>query len=178
MAFHSRLLFVPAAAIYAAALPPAAVAVEYQTIQAAQQKLVPGATLTPADYSLTPEQRSLLKESYKVPVMRLGVKAWRVSTGGWLFLDQVYGRDDIVTYLAHVGDDNTLKGLEVLVCADGYCDIFTREWRAKLVGQTAGRWMPEDVVPMLSGATLSCTHIAEGVKRLLAVHARFMPAEG
>ena len=172
MAFHSRLLFVPAAAIYAAALPPAAVAVEYQTIQAAQQKLVPGATLTPADFSLTPEQRSLLKESYKVPVMRLGVKAWRVSTGGWLFLDQVYGRDDIVTY------DNTLKGLEVLVCADGYCDIFTREWRAKLVGQTAGRWMPEDVVPMLSGATLSCTHIAEGVKRLLAVHARFMPAEG
>ncbi|RXM21565.1 hypothetical protein EO238_27760, partial [Citrobacter sp. AAK_AS5] len=60
MAFHSRLLFVPVAAIHAAALAPAAVAVELQTLQQAQQKLVQGATLTPADFSLTPEQRAVL----------------------------------------------------------------------------------------------------------------------
>ena len=34
--------------------------------------------------------------------------------------------------------------------------------------------MPEDVVPIVSGATLSCVHVAEGVKKLLAIHARFM----
>ncbi|MCU0760369.1 MAG: FMN-binding protein [Steroidobacteraceae bacterium] len=178
MSFHSRLLFVPATAIFAAALPQAAVAVEVQTLQEAQAKLAPGATLTPADFKLEPEQRSLLKESYKVPVMRPAVKAWRVSTGGWLFLDQVYGREDIVTYLVSVGDDNKVRGIEVLVCADGYCDLFSREWRANLVGRTHGKWMPEEVVPMVSGATLSCVHVAEGVKKILAIHARFMPAAG
>ena len=174
MSFQSRLLFLPATAIFAAALPPAAVAVEYQSLQEAQQKLVPGATLTPADFKLEPEQRELLKNLYKEPTLRPAVKVWKVSTGGWLFLDQVYGRDDIVSYLAHVGDDNTLRGIEVLVCADGYCDLFTREWRSRLVGQKQGRWMPEDVVPIVSGATLSCVHVAEGVKKLLAIHARFM----
>jgi uncharacterized protein with FMN-binding domain len=28
-------------------------------------------------------------------------------------------------------------------------------------------------VPMVSGATLSSVHVAEGVKKILAVHARF-----
>jgi hypothetical protein len=177
MSFHSRLLFVPATALFAAGLPAPAVAVELQTLQQAQQKLAPGATLTPADFKLSSDDHALLKQQYKVPSMRPAVKAWRVSTGGWLFLDQVYGRDDIVTYLVSIGDDNKLHGLEVLVCADGYCDLFTQEWRANLVGRTHGKWMPEDVVPIVSGATLSCEHIAQGVKKLLAIHARFMVSQ-
>lgn len=178
MSFHSRLLFIPATAIVAAGLPASAVAFEIQTLQAAQQKLAPGATLTPADFKLSSDDHALLKQQYKVPSMRPAVKAWRVSTGGWLFLDQVYGREDIVTYLVSIGDDNKVRGLEVLVCAEGYCDLFTREWRAHLVGQAHGKWRPEDVVPIVSGATLSCVHIAEGVKKLLAIHARFLPEAG
>jgi len=177
MSFHSRFLFVPAVTLLAVQAP-AAVAVEMQTLQQAQQQLAPGATLTPADFKLTPEQHALIKQQYKVPSIRPAVKAWRVSTGGWLFLDQVYGRDDIVTYLVSIGDDGKVRGLEVLVCADGYCDLYSREWKARLVGQEHGKWAPEDVVPMVSGATLSCTHVAEGVKKLLAIHARFLPTDG
>jgi len=30
-------------------------------------------------------------------------------------------------------------------------------------------------VPVVAGATQSCTHVAEGVKKMLAIHARFLP---
>ena len=56
-------------------------AYEQQTLQEAQQRLAPGATLTPADFRLSPEQHAQLKQSYKVPSLRPAVKAWRVSTG-------------------------------------------------------------------------------------------------
>ncbi len=172
MAFNSRFLLVPAAAIV---MPQLAGALEQPTLQQAQERLAPGATLTPADFTLTREQHTQLKASYDVPSLRPAVKAWRVDTGGWLFLDQVYGRYDVVTYLVAVGDDGKVSGLEVLVCVEGYCEIFTREWRAKLVGATHGKWAPEDLVPIISGATLSCVHVAEGVKKILAIHARYLP---
>ncbi len=162
----------------ATVMSPAAEAYEQLTLQQAQQLLAPGATLTPADFKLTPEQHAQLKLSYKVPSIRPAVKAWRVSTGGWLFLDQVYGRDDVVTYLVSVGEDGKVRGLEVLVCAEGYCEVFTEEWRAKLVGAMHGKWAPEELVPIVSGSTLSCVHIAEGVKKILAIHARYLPAQG
>jgi hypothetical protein len=38
--------------------------------------------------------------------------------------------------------------------------------------------MPEEVVPIISGSTLSCVHVAEGVKKVLAIHARYMPQAG
>jgi hypothetical protein len=175
MAFHSRFLLVPAAAIV---MVQPALSYEQQTLAQAQQRLAPGATLVPADFRLTPDQHTQLKQDYKVPSLRPAVKAWRVSTGGWLFLDQVYGRDDIVTYLVSVGDDGKVRGLEVLVCAEGYCDVFTNEWRAKFVGVTHGKWMPEEVAPLVSGSTLSCVHVAEGVKKVLAIHARYLPKPG
>jgi hypothetical protein len=180
LAFNSRFLLVPAAAIVASSIVMVqpAEAYEQQTLQEAQQRLAPGATLTSVDFRLSPEQHAQLKQAYKVPSLRPAVKAWKVSTGGWLFLDQVYGRDDVVTYLVSVGDDGKVRGLEVLVCAEGYCEIFTNEWRAKLVGATHGKWMPEEVVPIISGSTLSCVHVAEGVKKVLAIHARYMPQAG
>jgi hypothetical protein len=171
---HSRLLLVPAAIVVAASAQPAS-GFELQSLEAAQAKLAAGRRLTPADFRLTPEQHIRLQQEYRVPSLRPAVKAWRIEGGGWLFLDQVYGLNDIVTYLVAIGDDGEVDGLEVLVCAEGYCDIFTPEWRATLVGRTHGKWEPTEVVPMISGATLSCTHVGEGVKKLLAIHARFLP---
>lgn len=172
-----RLRLLPAALLPAAwlAAAPAALAFNLQTLEEAQQKLYPGRKLTPADFKLAPEQYARLKADFHVPAMRPAIKAWRVEGGGWLYLDQVWGRDDIVSYLAAVSEDGKLLGIEVLVCADGYCDHYTKQWRARLVGLTAGNWEPTEAAIMVSGATLSCTHVAEGVKKLLAIHARYRP---
>ena len=157
------------------ALMPAAQAFDLQSLEQGQEKLFPGRRLAPADFKLSPDQYSHLKADFHVPAMRPAIKAWQVEGGGWLYLDQVWGRDDIVTYLVAVSDAGKLLGIEMLVCADGYCDQYTRQWRAQLIGRTAGDWQPGDAVNIVSGATLSCTHVAEGVKKILAIHARYRP---
>ncbi|HPF24994.1 MAG TPA: FMN-binding protein [Steroidobacteraceae bacterium] len=169
---YSRFLLVPAAAVV---FVQPAVALDIQTLAAAQQRLFPGATLVPADFSLSPENFERLKRIYQVPALRPAVKAWRVAEGGWLFLDQVYGLNDIVTYLVAVNADGAVKGIEILVCAEGYCGVTLPEWRAEFVGKTHGKWHPSEAVTNISGTTLSSTHIAEGVKKILAIHARFLP---
>lgn len=159
------------------AVVPLASGVDLQSLESARSRLFPDATLVPADFKLTPEQYARLKSEYAVPMLRPAVKAWRTDAGDWLFLDQVYGRDDIVTYLVAVDRGGHVRGIEVLVCAEGYCnEIYTPEWRARLASLIHGRWNPRDAVPLVSGATLSSVHVAEGVKKILAIHARYLPA--
>jgi hypothetical protein len=169
---RSQLLFMPAAVVLAAA---PAVGLDYQTLEAAQGKLFPNATFIPATFSMTGDQVEQLRAEYNVPVMRPEVRVWRVSTGGWLFLDQVFGLNDTVTYLAGIDDRGTVTGIEILVCVEGFCDLAAPEWRAQLVGKKFGKWVPKDEVTNISGATLTTMHVTEGVKKLLAIHALYMP---
>jgi hypothetical protein len=169
---RSRFLLIPAAIVAAA---PAAQAVDLQTLEAAQEKLFPGVKLTPADFTLSRDDFESLKSEYNVPSFRAAVKAWRAPNGDYLYLDQVYGLNDIVTYVVAISADGHVKGIEVLVCADGFCEMYTPEWRASFAGKTHGKWEPSQAVPMVSGCTLSSVHVAEGVKKILAIHARYLP---
>ncbi len=151
---------------------------QLQTLDEAIERIYPNENLLTADFELASRDYNRLKFEYKVPSIRPKVKAWKTQSGDWLFLDQVYGLNDIVTYLLGVDSQGSVTGLEVLTCAEGYCDsVFTQQWRAQMAKSTHGHWMPGDVVTLVSGATLSTTHIAEGVKKLLAIHARYLPAD-
>jgi hypothetical protein len=177
-AMHARLLLVPAAIVVAAAAPQMSAADQLQTLEAGLQRLAPKQKLTPVEFKLTPAQFEQLKEDYDVPALRPQVRGWRVGkSGAWIFMDQVYGLNDIVTYLVAIDRAGKVSGVEILTCAEGYCELYTNEWRASFTGTTHGRWQPSDVAPIVSGSTLSSTHVAEGVKKMLAIHARFMPAK-
>ena len=172
---RSRFLLVPAAVL---AVSQSSAAADLQTLEAAQQKLAPGATLTPVDYRLSSEHAQQIRQYYRVPVLRLQMKAWKVEGGGWLYLDQVFGVSDIITYVVALDAAGRVSGLEVLTCQDGYCDFYTPQWRATFTGKAPGNWVPSEEVPILSGRTMSTTHVAEGVKKILAIHARFAPGVG
>lgn len=153
-------------------------AFDFQSLEAAQERLFPGKKLTPSDFTLSPEQFDRLKTEYKVPALRPSFKAWRAETGDWLFLDQVYGLNDIVTYVVAVNANSQVRGVEILVCAEGFCDVGQPEWNGQLVGKGHGKWTPSEEVTNVSGATLSTVHVTEGVKKILAIHARFLPKAG
>ena len=172
---RSKFLLVPAVLV-AVSAPVAAF--DFQSLEAAQERLFPGKKLTPFDFTLSPEQFERLKTEYKVPALRPSFKAWRSDNGDWLFLDQVYGLNDIVTYVAAVDAKSQVRGVEVLVCAEGFCDIAAPEWNGQLVGKSYGKWTPAEEVTNISGATLSTVHITEGIKKILAIHARFLPKAG
>lgn len=170
---RARFLLVPAA-VLALSQPATSLADEYQALQAVQQRLYPDQQLQAADFKLTAEQFKQLKAEYKVPALRPAFKAWRAKDGGWLFLDQVFGLNDIVTYVVAVSPEGKVRGIELLTCAEGFCDIFTPEWRAQLGRQSHGKWDVRSAAPIVSGATYSSIHIIEGVKKILAIHAKFL----
>ncbi|MEZ5458279.1 MAG: FMN-binding protein [Steroidobacteraceae bacterium] len=172
---RAHLLLVPAAMV-AAAVPQVCAADQLQALDAGLQRLARGQAIKPLQFTLNAAQFERIKSEYDVPALRPTVRAWHAAgSDTWIFLDQVYGLNDIVTYLVAVDASGKVSGLEVLTCAEGYCDLYTNEWRAHFTGVSHGKWQPAEVVPIVSGATLSSTHVAEGVKKILAIHARFLP---
>jgi hypothetical protein len=169
---RSQLLLVPAALVLASGT---AAALNFQTLESGQARIFPGARFAPVDFTLTDAQVEALRKVYGVPVKHRQIKAWRVSTGGWLFLDQVFGLDDTISYLVGISPQATVVGVEILVCVQGFCDIATPEWKSQFVGRREGKWVPQSEIRNISGSTLSAMHVAEGVKKTLAIHARFMP---
>jgi hypothetical protein len=165
------MMLVPAALIAAAPVQ----AEQYLTVEQAQAALFPNASFTPADFTMSEEQQDELMKAVPVPMLRSKVKAWKVSSGGWFFLDQVFGRDDRITYAIGLDANGAVVGIEVLVCDSGYTGVRAPNWRAQFHGRrhNVGPDLAKEFVN-ISGTTLSAQHIAEGVKRMLATHAMFI----
>src|ERR1700750_277842 len=93
---RSQLLLVPAA-IFASA---PALATNYLTLEQAQKQLFPDATFTENFVTLDQDQFNAIIKDSDVNIWTRNIKAWRVSTGGWVILDQVRGGGDWNSYWA------------------------------------------------------------------------------
>ena len=169
---RSRFLLFPAAVVVAAA---PAMADNFLTIEQAQALLFPGATMTPADFTMSENQVDELIELTGSMVYRSKVRAWRASTGGWFFVDQVPGRDDRVTYALALDQNGAVRGIEVLIGLAQYGVITTPEWRRHFHGRRHAKDANRaGDIPLVSGETLTTAHVGEGINRLLATYAMFI----
>lgn len=174
---RSRLLLVPVASVVAA-IP--AFAAMYLTIEQAQALLFPGASLTEDFRTLSKEQIRVIETASGVNVLNRRLKAWRVSTGGWFIIDEVLGKHEFIPFVLALDKDGAIRGIEILEYHEAYGDqIRLRAWRAQFVGKRSGARLKLDAdIKNISGATLSCRHVTDGVKRLLATYAVVLAAAG
>lgn len=173
-----RFVMVPAAVLTASSLSAPAAAATFLSLEEAQQLIFPGARFAPADLALTDEQANVVSRMSGVTVYRNQVKMWKVSGGGWFFLDQVPGRDDRITYALGLNPDGSIKAIEILVCDAGYTQV-RGAWRRNFVGRRHARVHLSKEIPNISGSTLSVAHISDGVTKLLAIHALYVaPRKG
>ncbi len=173
-----RFMLIPPAVLATALTATPAAATNFLTVPEAQQLIFPGAQFTPADLALTDEQADNLARISGATVYRNQVKLWKVSTGGWFFLDQVPGRDDRVTYAVGINPDGSIKSIEVLVCVAEY-DQVRGAWRRNFVGKRFSRVHLSKEIPNISSSTLSVAHVTDGVTRILATYALFVaPKQG
>lgn len=159
----------PVAALVAAP----ACATTYMTVEQAQAKFFPGESFKPlTTATLTAEQAKLIQKTSGMRVRDLKLKAWHASGGGWVYLDQVLGKHEFITYAVALNADGAVNGIEVLDYRETWgSEIRNPKWRAQFHGKKLGAPLKLDVdIVNLSGATLSCRHIADGIRRLLATH--------
>jgi len=145
-------------------------ATDYLTVQQAQTSLAPGAAFAPVEVHLTPEQRKDIERASGVRVGREPISAWKSADGIWFFVDHVIGKHEFIAYACAVGPTGAVLGIEILTYRETYGgEIRNTKWRAQFVGKTKQDPLRLDRdIRNISGATLSCRHVTDGVKRLLA----------
>lgn len=155
-----------------ALVAPASFAVQYLTVDQAQRAIFPGKSLTAAPVKLTPIQRKAIQQACGVRVLRDEQQVWRVNGGGWFIVDEVVGKHEFITYAVGLNANGSVKQIEVMDYRETYGgEIRNENWRAQFVGKTSQSELKLDRdIKNISGATLSCRHITDGVKRLLAFY--------
>lgn len=134
--------------------------------------LFPGARLTPAGMTLSDAQRRAIEARGGVRVRDRELKAWRGEDGGWFLIDQVLGKHELITYAVGLSDDGRVTGVEIMDYRETYgYQIRDAAWRRQFVGRTAADPLKLDAdIRNIGGATLSCRHVTDGIKRLLATY--------
>jgi Na+-translocating ferredoxin:NAD+ oxidoreductase RnfG subunit len=155
-----------------------AYAAQYLTVEQAQQSLFPSSTrLTPYPLELNAEQKQAIVQVSGVRVRDIKPMVWRAFTGerpaGWFFIDQVIGKHEFITYALALDPDGAVRGIEVMDYRETYgYEIRNAEWRRQFVGKHNGdAFKLGGDIQNVTGATLSCRNVTNGVKRLLAMHA-------
>ena len=93
------------------------------------------------------------------------------ATLGFAVVNEVIGKFELITYAVGVGLDGAVKQVEVLSYRESHGhEIRLPAWRRQFIGKTAASPLRvgEDIAN-ISGATLSCSHVTEGVRRIVAV---------
>ena len=158
-----------------AAIAAPAFATTYLSIADAQRAMFPtGSAFVDRSVALTGEQRQTIGRAAGIPVPAAGLKAWEVRSGqqrlGWLFVDRVLGKHEYITYAVALDASGTVRGLEILDYRETYGgEIRNPRWRQQFVGRrlAASLRLGQDI-RNISGATLSCRHVTDGVRRILA----------
>ncbi|MFL6620361.1 MAG: FMN-binding protein [Povalibacter sp.] len=163
-------------ALVPASLAINAFAAEYLTIPQAQKAMFPTAErFIDAQLSLTDEQRKKIKELSGTR-QRETQQVWRAEKGGellgWFIVDDVVGKHEFITYALALTPDGAVNALDILVYRETYgYQIRESQWRDHFRGRTvADSFKLDDGIPNITGATLSCRNVSNGVKRLLALH--------
>jgi hypothetical protein len=132
---------------------PAAHATTYLTVAQAQQELFPNASFAPLE-------------------VKGRERVWRSSSGGWFIVDEVLGKHELITYAVGLDAQGAVTGVEILEYRESHGgEIRDPRWRAQFAGKTVRDPLALDRdVRNISGATLSCRHVTDGIKRLLALY--------
>ena len=153
-----------------------AFATQYLTVEQAQHVIFPDATaFKDAHLQLTPEQ---MHQAEKLAGLPARSATWRVFAAyhgdaqlGYVVLDDVVGKFELISYAVGLNLDASVKQVEILTYRESHgFEIKSPAWRKQFVGKTAQSGIAVgDGIANISGATLSCTHVTDGVRRIAAI---------
>ncbi|MBS0319078.1 MAG: FMN-binding protein [Proteobacteria bacterium] len=147
------------------ALVPPAFATDYLSIEGAQKALFPAAD------RFVPLSLARGAAALRVPDARVAaMHAFTAYAGdqlvGYVVADAVIGKFELIGYAVGLTPERTINGLEILWYREshGY-EIRQPAWRAQFTGKTAASPLRVGSdIANISGATLSTTHVTDGVR--------------
>jgi hypothetical protein len=166
---ESRIVVLPLAAI---TLCQPAQAMVYLSIEQAQQLMFGSRSLAPLPLTLSAADISAIEHDSGVKVYAGSLRGWKAEDG-YFFVDSVIGKHDLINYAVALTADGKVRQIEILEYREAYGgEVRNARWRAQFVGHRHGDPLQigQDI-QNISGATLSCQHVTDGIRRLLSTYA-------
>lgn len=166
---------IPATLVGAALPVQVAYSTEYLSAEAAQKTAFPDATTFEPVVVSADTKAQIAAEAGRFTVEP---RIWRVIAGerhiGWFIVDEVIGKQELITYSLALDASGQIRALDVLTYRESHGDgIRLPAWRAQFTGKRSSDPVKLDTdIRNISGATLSCRHVTDGVHRLLLVYQR------
>ncbi len=155
--------------------PSAAFAVDYMTADQAARLMFPDAD----SFDVSPvvldaaALKALAEQGLRARSARWAVRVARRGAAvlGYVVADEVLGKVELISYAVGLAADGSIKQVEVLSYRESHGhEIRLAAWRRQFVGKTAAAPLQVgDDIANISGATLSCEHVTDGVRRIVAV---------
>lgn len=166
------------AGLAAALTPGLARAEHYLDPRQAARLLFPEADdFSPASAELDGKAAELVKTRSGMRVRQKKIDSLAAHRGGqtvgWVYIDEVIGKHEFITYAVGVDAHDAVRGVEVLDYRETWGGAIRQAvWRNQFRGLTLAT--PPRLlgnIDNVSGATLSCRNVTDGVRRILATHA-------
>lgn len=156
----------------AALISQSAFATVYFTEQQAQQAIFPNVQLVKNFRYITEEQAKEIEKKTNVNVRHNEIKIWDAADGSKFIIDEVLGKHEFITYAIGLNKDGSVKQIEIMIYNETYgYQVRNKDWRDQFVNKNSTAAFKLDAdIKNISGATLSCRHMADGVKRVLTTY--------
>ena len=169
------------AALVAAVVPASVCAATFSTADDVAHRSFKSAT-TFADVLVSPSREDAVALAAPGGVPKSGpLRTIEARQGeavlGRVIVDSVLGKFEQIDYAVAIDAAGKVLAVEILTYREGHgAEVRLPAWRDQFLGKTAADPIRLGAdVANISGATLSCTHITDGVHRIVAWAARRAP---
>lgn len=174
----ARLRWITAASGLALSVPAVVQAAPFATLEEAARRGFPDATSFREQLvQATPDDVRALAAvggAARSTTWRMLIALKGDQTLGAIVTDSVVGKFELIDYAVALGLDGHIRHVEILNYREshGY-EIKLPAWRKQFVGKGSDAKLSvgEDIAN-ISGATLSCTHVTDGIRRLVVLFER------
>ena len=156
----------------ASPIPLVARAETYLSQDQAATVLFPGVKLQLRVMELSPDDMASIEKASGEKVPSPHVRAAWGPGGEAMFVDAVIGKHAYITYAVGISSDGKVRGVEIMDYREtvGY-QVREDRWRRQFVGKTSRDPVRIDKdIQNISGATLSSSHVTNGVRRVLRTY--------
>ena len=144
----------------------------YVSAEQAQQLIFPKQSFVKNPILISEDIQDKMRAASSVRQVFKGDRVWKVSNGGWFIVDEVVGKHEMITYAIGISPSGVVQGIEIMEYVESYgYEVADPSWRKQFSGKTATDAIKlNQDIQNISGATLSCKHLTDGVKRIMVMY--------
>jgi Na+-translocating ferredoxin:NAD+ oxidoreductase RnfG subunit len=174
--FFAAPALIATSGMAALTVAPQVIAADYLTVDAAQKGLFSQAErFDEVPLGLNSTQKQTVTGLAGPQPPHRSLRAWKAMRGndllGYVFIDEVLGRQDMITYAVGIDHACRLGSLEVISYRESHGgEIRGNAWRNQFDGRQSLEQLRFGTdIKNIAGATLSCEHVTQGVRWITAL---------